>query len=73
MSFPIWAGFRGGKMTWYGVLYWWFRWFVYPRKRYPTHCTGCGKTTGKTMHAWAIEDRCRACFGWIDDLSEADE
>jgi len=43
------------------MFYWRFRWYVYPRHRYPTRCQYCGDHTGTTMHAWATEDVCAIC------------
>lgn len=48
--------------SWWRMLYWRFRWYVYPRRRYVTRCQYCAVTTGETMHAWATEDVCAACM-----------
>ena len=47
--------------SWWRMLYWRFRWYIYPRRRYETRCQYCGLKTGITMHAWATEDVCTAC------------
>lgn len=47
--------------SWWRMIYWRFRWYVYPRRRYPTRCQYCRVTTGATMHVWATEDVCDAC------------
>lgn len=47
--------------SWWRMLYWRFRWYVYPRRRYDVRCQYCGTVTGKTMHAWATEDVCAPC------------
>lgn len=47
--------------SWWRMIYWRFRWHVFPRRRYATRCQYCATTTGETMHAWATEDVCRSC------------
>ena len=47
--------------SWWRMLYWRFRWYIYPRKRFATRCQYCGLKTGITLHAWATEDVCEAC------------
>lgn len=47
--------------SWWRMIYWRFRWYIYPRRRYATRCQYCGIKTGITMHAWATEDVCTAC------------
>ena len=47
--------------SWWRMLYWRFRWYVYPRHRYATRCQYCAAKTGTTLHAWATEDVCAAC------------
>jgi len=49
------------------MLYWRFRWYVFPRRRYVTRCQYCVVTTGETMHAWATEDVCAACAAIAED------
>ena len=55
--------------SWWRMLYWRFRWYVYPRRRYVTRCQYCRKSTGRTMHAWATEDVCEACdpYRWMSN------
>jgi len=47
--------------SWYRMLYWRFRWYVFPRRRYTTRCQCCGVPTGRTLHAWATKDICVGC------------
>ena len=47
--------------SWYRMLYWRFRWYVFPRRRFDTRCQYCRVVTGRTMHAWATEDMCASC------------
>jgi hypothetical protein len=47
--------------SWWRMIYWRFRWHVYPRHRFAMHCQYCAVPTGETMHAWATEDVCDAC------------
>jgi hypothetical protein len=47
--------------SWWRMLYWRFRWFVFPRHRYDTRCQYCAMITGRTIHAWATEDVCDVC------------
>jgi hypothetical protein len=56
--------------SWWRMLYWRFRWYVYPRLRYATCCQYCAATTGQTMHAWATEDVCAACAAIPEYVAE---
>jgi len=61
--------------SWWRMLYWRCRWYVYPRHRYDTRCQYCRIKTGITMHAWATEDVCTACAApsILDLLAKADD
>jgi len=49
------------SFSWWRMIGWRFRWYVFPRRRYMTRCQYCAVVTGKTMHAWATEDVCEPC------------
>jgi hypothetical protein len=55
------------------MLYWRFRWYIYPRRRYVTRCQYCGVATGKTLHAWATEDVCLLCVARSEHVVETGE
>jgi hypothetical protein len=53
------------------MLYWRFRWYIYPRHRYATRCQYCAAVTGETMHAWATEDICAVCAAPLQAFDDA--
>lgn len=59
--------------SWWKMIYWRFRWYVYPRRRYDTRCQYCGAKTGVTLHAWATEDICPACVAIPEHVSDTGE
>ncbi len=59
--------------SWWRMIYWRFRWNVYPRRRYITHCQYCTVPTGMTRHAWATEDVCAACTPPAEPVVETGE
>jgi len=63
---------RRNPFAWWRMLYWRFRWYVYPRHRYATRCQYCASPTGVTVHAWATEDVCKRCaaYAWTPDDPE---
>ena len=65
---------QGGNLvnpfSWRRMLYWRFRWYIYPRHRYATRCQYCAAKTGTTMHAWATEDVCAACVSMPEYIGE---
>lgn len=55
--------------AWWRMLYWRFRWHVWPRRRYATRCQYCAAPMGETLHAWATADVCAACASITDPAS----
>jgi hypothetical protein len=62
-------GRMSNPFSWWRMLYWRFRWYVYPRRRYATKCQYCGIVTGHTLHRWATEDVCDACGSLLHEVS----